>query len=69
MYKRQSFQSIAYDVIATGDSYNDISMLEQSNKATLFKPSVKVMADYPNFPVAENYEELKDFFASALNRD
>ena len=64
-----SFQSIAYDVIATGDSYNDISMLEQSDKATLFKPSDKVMTDYPNFPVAKNYDELKDFFASALNRD
>ena len=62
-----SFQSIAYDVIATGDFY-DISMLEQSNKAT-FQTLDKVMTDYPNFPVAENYDELKDFFASALNRD
>ena len=64
-----SFQSIAYEVVAAGDSYNDISMLEQSDKATLFNPSDKVMTDYPNFPVAKDYEELKAFFTSALNRD
>ena len=64
-----SFQSIAYDVVATGDSYNDISMLEQSDKATLFNPSDKVMTDYPNFPVAKDYKELKTFFTSVLNRD
>ena len=64
-----SFQKIAYEVVATGDSYNDISMLEQSDKASLFKPSDKVKEDYPALPVARDYQELRDFFMSALNRD
>jgi len=70
--KRQvvlAFQQMAYHVVSTGDSYNDISMLRQSNRASLFKPSDKVKKDHPDLPVAENYEELKTFFISSKNRD
>ena len=64
-----AFQAMAYEVVSAGDSYNDISMLTQSDIATLYKPSKKVENDYPDFPVARNYTELKDFFSAALNRD
>mgnify|MGYP001023489570 CR=1 FL=1 len=66
--KRQAvkaFQSLSYQVVATGDSYNDISMLEQADQAMLFCPSEKVVRDYPHFPIAKNYTELRAMFASA----
>ncbi len=66
--KRQAvkaFQSLRYEVVATGDSYNDISMLEQADRAMLFSPSDKVRRDYPHFPVATDYAELRAMFAAA----
>ena len=66
--KRQSvkaFQSLNYRVIAAGDSYNDISMLEQADHGMLFCPSEKVKKDHPEYEVAKNYEALKAMFAAA----
>jgi phosphoserine/homoserine phosphotransferase len=60
--KRQvvkALQSLNYSVIAFGDSYNDISMLQQADKAFLFRPPQNVIDDYPEFPVAMNYDEMK----------
>lgn len=62
----QAFQSLKYEVVATGDSYNDISMLREANKGMLFQPSEKVTRDHPDIPVANDYEELKAMFAAAL---
>jgi phosphoserine/homoserine phosphotransferase len=55
----EALQSLTYQVIAMGDSYNDISMLKQADKGILFRPPANVVADYPQFPVAEDYEEIK----------
>ncbi|MBN2486406.1 MAG: bifunctional phosphoserine phosphatase/homoserine phosphotransferase ThrH [Bacteroidales bacterium] len=60
--KRQTvkaLQSLKYEVIAFGDSYNDMSMLEQAEKAFLYRPPQNVIDDYPQFPVATNYDEMK----------
>jgi phosphoserine/homoserine phosphotransferase len=60
--KRQvvkALQSLNYSVIAFGDSYNDISMLQQADKAFLYRPPQNVIDDYPEFPVAMNYDEMK----------
>ena len=60
--KRQvvkALQELKYDVIAFGDSYNDISMLQQADKAFLYRPPQNVIDDYPEFPVATNYDEMK----------
>jgi phosphoserine/homoserine phosphotransferase len=60
--KRQvikALKSLDYTLIAFGDSYNDISMLEEADKAFLYKPPQNVIDDYPDFPVANNYEEMK----------
>jgi phosphoserine/homoserine phosphotransferase len=56
----EALQSLTYQVIAMGDSYNDISMLKQADKGILFRPPANVVADYPQFPVAEDYEAIKD---------
>ena len=62
----KAFKSLNYDVVATGDSYNDISMLDQADAGMFFCPSEKVTRDYPNIPVARDYAELKTMFANAL---
>lgn len=55
----QAFQDLKYKVLAFGDSYNDISMLQQAEVGILFCPPDNVVKDYPEFPVARNYNELK----------
>ena len=68
--KRQAvraFHAMNYRVVATGDSYNDISMLEEADHAMLFRPSDKVVADYPSFPVAHDHETLREMFAGAMS--
>jgi len=56
----QALKSLEYKVLAFGDSYNDISMLQEADSAILFKPPQNVIDDYPMFPVATNYTELKE---------
>jgi phosphoserine/homoserine phosphotransferase len=48
-----------------GDSYNDLSMLEEADSGIFFKPTKKIIEVFPQFPVAENYEELKCHLCSA----
>lgn len=55
----QALKSLEYKVIAFGDSYNDITMLKEADMGVLFKPPQNVVDDYPEFPVANDYEELK----------
>ncbi len=55
----EAFQSLTYNVIAFGDSYNDISMLQQAEVGILYRPPQNVIDDYPEFPVAQNYTELR----------
>ena len=62
----KAFQSLNYQVVATGDSYNDISMLEQADTGMLFQPSDKVVRDYPHIPVAHDYAQLQAMFAAAI---
>jgi|TARA_B110000438_G_scaffold273433_1_gene292841 phosphoserine/homoserine phosphotransferase len=62
----KAFQSLGYEVVAAGDSYNDISMLEQAENGILFQPSEKVVNDFPDFPVALNYEELKVMYTESM---
>lgn len=60
--KRKSvdgFRHVGFRTMAVGDSYNDIGMLQGADQGVLFHPSAKVQADYPNFPVALSYAELR----------
>jgi phosphoserine/homoserine phosphotransferase len=70
--KRQSvraFQQLKFRCIATGDSYNDTSMLDQAESGILFCPPQNVIDEFPQFPVANNYEALQAEFARASLRD
>lgn len=61
-----AMQSLKYEVIAMGDSYNDIDMLLAAEKAVLFKPPGNVKKEFPQLPVAENYAEAKQIIAEAM---
>jgi phosphoserine/homoserine phosphotransferase len=55
----RALQSLNYKVIAIGDSYNDISMLRQAEKAILFRPPRNVIDENSDITVVTGYEELR----------
>ena len=60
--KRQSvraFRSLNYRVLAAGDSYNDLSMLEEADAGFFFRAPEHVRTEFPRFPHAASYEELR----------
>ncbi|MEN8180937.1 MAG: bifunctional phosphoserine phosphatase/homoserine phosphotransferase ThrH [Myxococcota bacterium] len=61
----RAFHDLAYRVIATGDSYNDTSMLGEADAGILFRPPDNVVAEFPQFPVARDYEALRREFEAA----
>lgn len=61
----QAFQSLNFKVAAAGDSYNDTTMLGQAEAGILFCPPDNVIAEFPQFPVTRNYEEMKQAFEAA----
>lgn len=54
----RALQSIGYETIAAGDSYNDLAMIQASKAGFLFRSTEKIKADYPELPAFETYEEL-----------
>lgn len=54
----KALQSIGYETIASGDSYNDLGMIQASKAGFLFKSTEKIKADYPELPAFNTYEEL-----------
>lgn len=54
----QAFQSLTYQVVAIGDSYNDMGMIEQADHGILYCPPENVVRDYPQYPVTKNYIDL-----------
>ena len=54
----KALQSIGYETIASGDSYNDLGMIQASKAGFLFKSTEKIKADHPELPAFDTYEEL-----------
>lgn len=70
--KRQAvlaLQTLYYRTIAAGDSYNDTTMLAQADAGILFSAPANVVAEFPQFPAVETYEELKAAFIAASERE
>ena len=59
------FKELNFKTIASGDSYNDISMLTEAHKGILFSPPDNVIKEFPHFPVAHDYDVLWDEFIKA----
>ena len=54
----KALQSIGYDTIAAGDSYNDLGMIQASRAGFLFKSTAQIKADHPEVPAYEGFDEL-----------
>ncbi len=54
----KALQSIGYNTIASGDSYNDLGMIKASKAGFLFKSTDQIKADNPELPAFETYDEL-----------
>ncbi len=61
-----ALKALNFRVIASGDSYNDMTMLQEADHGILFRPPPNVIADYPQFPVTTEYGELKQRFEALL---
>ncbi len=65
----QALHGLQYRVIAAGDSYNDTTMLAEAEAGILFHAPDNVIAEFPQFPAVHTFEELKQEFLKASNRD
>jgi len=63
-----AFRELAFRTIATGDSYNDTTMLSEADAGILFRPPDNVVAEFPQFPVARDYDALRGEFEAARER-
>lgn len=61
----QALRSLNFSTIATGDSYNDTAMLSEADAGILYRPPENVVREFPHFPVARSYDELRAAFEHA----
>lgn len=54
----KALQSIGYDTIASGDSHNDLGMIQASKAGFLFRSTDAIKKNYPELPAYETYDEL-----------
>ncbi|MFH0998401.1 MAG: bifunctional phosphoserine phosphatase/homoserine phosphotransferase ThrH [Pseudomonadota bacterium] len=62
-----AMKSLNYQIIAMGDSYNDIAMLKAADRGILFRPPENVIREFPEFPVTHDYDSLKGLIQAILN--
>lgn len=62
----RGLQSIGYDTIAAGDSYNDLDMILASKAGFLFRSTEQIKKDYPQLPAFEEYDEFLAAIKAAL---
>ena len=63
----KALQSMGYETIASGDSYNDLGMINESKAGFLFKSTDKIKQDNPNLPAYETYDELLEAIKGAMD--
>ena len=61
----EALKSLAFRIIAAGDSYNDTTMLGAADAGILFRPPDNVAREFPQFPVTRTYDELREAFSAA----
>ena len=60
-----ALKGLQFRVLATGDAYNDTSMLGAADAGVFFRPPQNVAKEFPQFPVVHTYEGLKEQFCKA----
>ncbi len=62
----KALQSIGYETIASGDSFNDLAMIQASKAGFLFKSTDQIKADHPEIPAYETFDELLSAIRAAM---
>lgn len=62
----RAFQSMGYETIAAGDSFNDLAMIQASKAGFLFRTTEQIKKDYPELPVYDEYDDLLAAIKAAL---
>lgn len=62
----KALQSIGFDTIASGDSFNDLAMIQASKAGFLFRSTDAIKKDYPEIPAYETYDELFEAIKKSL---
>ena len=65
----KALHTLNYRIIAAGDSYNDTTMLSEADQGILFHAPDNVIAEFPQFPSVQSYEDLKGEIVKASERD
>lgn len=60
------FHALNFRTVATGDSYNDTTMLSEADVGILFRPPQRVIDEFPQFKVVTEYDDLYEAFVNAL---
>ena len=63
----KALQSIGYETIASGDSYNDLGMIQASKAGFLFRSTEQIKKDHPELPAYETYDELMAAIKKAMD--
>jgi phosphoserine / homoserine phosphotransferase len=64
-----AFRALQFRVLAIGDSYNDTEMLAAADSGILFRPPDNIVAEFPQFPVMREYDELRAYMQRMLDGD
>jgi phosphoserine/homoserine phosphotransferase len=64
-----AFRSLQFRVLAIGDSYNDTAMLAAADAGILFRPPDNIVAEFPQFPVMREYDQLRASIQRMLDDD
>lgn len=62
----RGLQSIGFETIAAGDSFNDLAMIQASKAGFLFRTTAAIRSNYPNIPAYEQFDELLSAVENAL---
>ena len=64
----KAFKSLELNIIAAGDSFNDVSMLEEADAGIFFQAPDNVREQFPQYPLANDYQELQQLILAARSR-
>lgn len=62
----KALKSIGFEIIAGGDSYNDLGMILEAEEGFLFKSTEQIKKDYPDLPAFEDYNELMKYLKNII---
>ena len=62
----KALQSVGFDTIAAGDSFNDLAMIQASKAGFLFRSTEQIKKDHPELPAFESYDDLLSAIRAAL---